>query len=353
MQVVERVDPEVRVLTGTMPTYGQLLGSDGSTDSFDFISRRAMWSWLRLHMGKKNADETIKALRERLLEARSSGRVDPLEYDGLLDQRLKTLMMENNSEREIQYILKSDEVLAVATTDHLLIPPSEVIARAQKIIEGSRYHADMGGLHVDIQEIEGLKIGFNIDPGDIVTRKAIRVGFGIRVISCFNPLTFLNTGSFKRFFGPTFEGRARKRSRVLRYKQRVELDDRIREAYERSISEVEGLRDDIDRAKGTTLDKEQTRILGATFPLAFNTGESVVKQIWKRLEEEDETIWGLAMAASYVARHGKHKKHSPNIRPNLAGAAAGYLFIREVDPVVERCKTWLKDVRKIDLSKWM
>ncbi len=352
--VIPEYEDSGRVLTGTYdPLKSQIITDDGNTIVQSW-SYRAMWSWLRLHMGKSKADWVIKSFKEEKKEEKPN--ISNLELQALTGEFMRELMRERNSDREVQYILDESDVKAVASTNHLLTSPEEIINSAQRVLpKDLRYDPDYGALISDLEDLNVFRINFQLDPGNIFTRRAIRVGFGLRITDCSNPLSWINAGGNEKFFHNPWTRYGHTRSRVLRIERKDSIDDRILEAYNESLEQKDQLINDVDNAKETRITDDEAKILGVAFPLSYKASQSTVKQILDRYysEKTTGTLWGLAMAVSYVAKHGDRRPNANKYTRNLAGAGAGYLWINDKKAVVERAKTWLSETKKIDLEEWL
>jgi hypothetical protein len=355
------VGKDATVYTGIMPVWGQILSANGDAEKltdFNEMSYRGLWSYLRLQLGKRRADLKINEVRAPWKEQLEDGDITLAQYRAEVFEEMKNLIDEITNLRKVQFIMRNDvpgSIYATASTKHLLIPKDIVMETIKRVIPESAYSADLGVATASLEQLGGLQdafdVQFHLDPGNILTRKAIRVGFGLRIKSCMNPLTFINAGGLDRFFDrPTF---GYSRGRVLRIDRPANLDARIMEAYEASKDATELMKNDIENAKKTPLELNQARVLGAAFPVAFGAGSRVVKQIQERYTAEDSTLWGLAMAVSYVARHGEKRKDATSLSQNLANAAAGYLWIKDLDSVIDKSYDWLKNVKKVDLGDYL
>lgn len=348
-----------RVLTGTYkPEKSSIVNEDGRTRVSDW-DYRAMWSWLRLHIGKGHADWKIKSFKDRVKENKPN--IHRAEMRKRTGEFMRKLMREYNTDRRVQYILDETSyglvVKAVASTNHLLIPPSQVIDSAKRVLPiNPQYDKDYGSLVAELEDVGAFRINFGLDPGNILTRRAIRVGFGLRVTVCTNPLSWLDAGSNEKFFDyDPWSRYGDTRTRVLRVDRDTSLDDRILEAYEKSLDGKDVVKQDVDRAKNTKITPDEAKILGSAFPISYGGGKKTVRQILERYptEKASGTLWGLAMAVSYVAKHGDRRKNANSFTKNLAGASAGYLWIEDKDAVIEKAKEWLTETKKIDLKEWL
>ena len=260
--------------------------------------------------------------------------------------------LENNNQRTMQYIMVDGKVEAVATTKHLLIPAEEVMEIARRVSPSLQPQENYTGLLQELDvELPGVKVSWQIDPGDILTRRAIRMGTALRVISCFNPLTFVGSGGFDRFFGE-YGGRVASHEKILRVEHKVDLEERIKEALTGSESSVESLKAEIENAKKVQVGLWDAKVLLTAFPVAFSAGKKTVRQIVKRYKSEDQTLWGLAQAASYVARYGEFRGNAKVMDRKLAVVGAAYFNISDVKGVADNCRKWLK-MKGIKINDWL
>lgn len=347
------------VLTGTYdPKSSSVITEKGKTRIED-MDYRAMWSYLRLHMGKGHADWVIKSEKEEIMEKHP--KISNVEMKDRTGKFLRKLIRERSTDRELQFIIAPSGDLniikAVASTNHLLIPPSQVIESAQRVLPiNPTYDPDYGSLMAELEDLGTFRINFGLDPGNILTRRAIRVGFGLKVTICTNPLSWIDAGENEKFFTKNiWERYGDTRSRILRVDRPTSLDDRILEAYEASLDGKDIVKQDVQRAKETKISDYEAKILGSSFPISFGAGKKTVKAILERYNSEkaNGTLWGLAMAISYVAKHGDRRANAKSFTKNLAGAGAGYLWIEDKKAVVNQAEKWLKDTKKIDLKEWL
>jgi hypothetical protein len=298
-----------------------------------------MWAWLRFNMGFKKADALIN------------------EQTGGQGERLqKALEAEYEShfgKKELQFIIVDGELRTVASTEHLIVAPEKVTKIALSINPDLKKEKGFDGLLAPLEEIPGLKIKFQFDPGDIFTMRAIGVGFGVRVITCTNPLSFLGAGSLNGLMGPAgSKDMGGLYEKILRFRSETELETKLKAAIEGVGPKAERLKEQINYAKVHPVTEGQADTLLTAFPAAYNAGEDTVKQIKNRYKKEEKTLWGMAQATSFIAGHREAKRQSEKIDNALASAGAAMIFVKDIKETNDRCLKWLQEVRKLDLNKW-
>lgn len=327
-----------QVVIGEMSQLGDRIHTDGGNlVPVNGIDDRAAWSWVRLQMNSRiKGDEYVKA------QEVGPGGKGVAAYERLLHT--------TENQRQLQYIISDDVIKAVASTKHLLLAPEEVIEVAKKVDEALHAEANFSGLVKQIRDLPGFSINYQLDPGNIFTREAIRMGFNLRVKGCFNPLSFLGGGGFNRFIGT--RNPQGKFERILRVEHKVDLEERIRESILSSGEAVEELGETIENSKKIQLSPDQAKTLSVAFPSAWSFGKGIIDQVIHRYREEDQSLWGLAQAASYVARHGEHSGNAKYADTRLGVVGAAYLNVSDVDTVVDKCKEWLEKA-EIDLADYL
>jgi hypothetical protein len=329
-----------QVVTGTLQDWNTVEDKEGNQWPFVTTQNRAMWAWLRFNMGFKEADAAIKE-NEHGCKASSLQRT--------LDAEAPSLF----GKKELQFIIVGGDLRTVASTEHLIVPPERVTEIALGIKPDLRSEKGFGGLLSPLEELPGLKVQFQFDPGDIFTMRAIGVGFGVRVITCTNPLSFLGAGSLNGLMGPAgSRDMGGLYEKILRFRNEDELEGKIQRAIEGIGPKAELLKEQIQYAKVHPLTEGQADTLLTAFPAAYNAGQDTVKQIKNRYAKEDKTLWGAAQATSYVAAHREAKRASEKLDRNLASAGAAMIFVKDVQETNDRCLNWLENVRKLDLNDW-
>jgi len=334
------------VVVGVLETPNIIRTEEGERISISGIHGRAAWSWLRLQAGRRIDDEIKQAIeaeaQRRKMEVKDLPR--DVRYDvvlGMLEQMLE------NTQRPVQYIIDGDYVKAVASTQHLLIPPEEVQAVANQILAergGLKFKTDPileGLVATDEKEVAGLYLGFHLHPGDILTRRAISVSSWIYTILCTNPLTWAGIGNFGRF------GIGSEHERVLRIQKKSELRPRLEKAIDEAAKNIDTLKQMVEYAKKNKVDPKEARVILTAFSKSYGIGDKVIQELLERLNVEDKTTWGMSQAASYVARHGENFRKTPEgqksrARQSMATVGAASLLIEDPSLTYEKAMKWLK-----------
>lgn len=325
-----------QVLVGTLADLDRVrtLQGEAKVKGFD---DRAMWSWLRLHYTKQ-IDEEIKKVAEQM-GLKSKDRTPALQ------ELILEHLIDSRKQREIQYIISDGKIKAVATTKHLLIPPEEVEAVAYEVLKTSKLEVDrdpnLKGLISNTDTVGGLRYGFHVFPGDILTRRAVSVSAYVGVIMCLNPLTWAGIGNFGRF------GLAPKHERILRIQVKSELRPRLEAAVQGAGKEISALKKMVEYAKANKVDPREARIILSAFSKSYSIGDKVVQELLGRLESEDRTTYGMSQAASYVARHGESWKkpkegQEEHARQSMAVVGAATMLVKDPKVTCEKALHWLK-----------
>lgn len=317
-----------QVLVGQLKNPTTIITDQKETLNINSWHGKAIWSYLRLHNGKR-IDALIK---ERLGGER------------MADHEMKTILGDlfPKQQRTLQFIMSADnQVIAVATTRHLVTPPEMVYRTAEEILgKKLTMSSKLDGGSVLVRKVAGLRYGIQISGGSITTRFAIRVGALIRVELCFNPLSWLGVGNFKRF------GITSAYERVLRIQRTTELRPRLVQAIYNGKHGLKKLRGQIQHAKKVSLSETQARILTFAMCKSYGLGRRTMETVLERFTQEKQTQYGLAMALSWVAEHGELKKtaedRTSHARQSLSTVGAGVLLIDDVPKTTEKSQAWLK-----------
>lgn len=351
---IPRKEPEI--LVGTLREPYRIDTNKGRRELTEW-RYRAMWSFLRLQCGR-SIDKEIRDYIER------EGRLQhDLEYVEMSrDQRAELMeayfaakVASTKMSRPVQFILDGQEIRAVASLKHLLIPPMEVYDMARTVVAEKHpslvlsEQEGLTGLTYEIEEYKGFNLGLQIFGGDIYTRQAITLSSWLRVLSCFNPLSWLGSGSFHSIMGKGVNGH----ERMLRIKKRSELEPRFIEAVEAQLKKTQDLKGRVEETKKVKVKRSEAEVIMSALGLSYSLGADTVEQILKRLQKEDKTQWGMAMASSWVAEHGKFrltKGESKRVQKlsTISGAA---LLLRDIQDAEEKSLAWLQGHIKRGESK--
>lgn len=311
----------------------------GKLIDIDGIYHRAKWSWLRLQYGR-DIDMTIKMLYEEK-KVRSKAQAKQV-----LSQYFKEKMENINPERsrEMQFIVSpSDTVLAVASLKHLLIPPSSVYAVANQILKASGHQLlvedDIAGQIAYLPKEElGIKRGLQIYGGSINTRFAIRVSVIFKVMRCLNVVSWLGIGNF----GQWLPDANKNYERVLRIKVLTELEPRLVSAISSAQQSLSKLDEQIELAKKIHLTKKAAKALAASMGFSYGLGAETVKQVLDEFASEQQTLYGLSMAESYIARHGTFSDLAKEVTQKLSTIAGATILIKHPKDAEKKSIAWLK-----------
>jgi len=330
-----------QVSIGTLEDSKKLKSELGLHDLTDW-NYRAMWQWLRFQKGR-GIDDIIKAtISEPYMNDRPKRLAEMRKF-------FARTVDETPHQRDMQYILtQAGKVVAVASLQHLLIPPQEVYAEAQDILGASGIHLTeedriWGKIaYLTEEAVSGLMMGLQIHAGSITTRLAIRVSSFLRVELCTNPISWLGTGSFG------WAGLGGKYDKVLRIQVKEELRPRLATAISSAQHGLHSITAKVGHTKKVPLSEESARIITAAMSISYGLGANTIQQVFDRLPEEPATQYGLAMAFSWAARHGDFThpftgKMSKETTQKLSTIAGASLMIDDIQAARQKSLKWLQD----------
>lgn len=315
-------EKQVSVMVGKLADPHTIATEEGQSVKINEWQGRAAWSYLRLVYGRK-IDDTIKKAGEQ-------GQAEDCQYE---------LIRTAKQDKPLQFIMSSNNVLAVATLKHLLLEPQHVYATAEQIVGPLVYDELLHGRVSYFDGWAGIKTGVQIDGGDLTTRFAIRVGVFARVEMCFNPLSWLGVSGLGRFGVPSdYE-------RVLRIQKLNELFPRLKAAISNAQTHLADLEKRVAHAKTVPLFDKTALTLTGAMGLAYGLGEKTIKQVLDRYQEEPLTQYGLAMAQSWQAQHGEHRKtpegREDRVPQSLSTISGATLLLDDVKAAEAKAKKWL------------
>jgi hypothetical protein len=315
-------------------------------------AKRAMWSYLRLEYGR-SIDKEIRSRRDDWLmenyglEAKQADR-------GILKLAMENVFAQIFAEhplkkpRNIQFILDGDFVHAVASRKHLLVSPEKVYIMAAEIIR--RHYPQlqpfqmkgMAGQTYLLKEVAGFKVGLQLYGGDIYTREAISLSSWLRVEMCFNPLSWLGMGFFHNFVA----GRETDFERMLRIKVITDLKPRLQQAIELGLKRTDDIERRVKAVQKVAVKRADAEIILSALGLSYDLGAKAIDQILEQLEKEPKTQWGMSMASSYVAAHGKFKETPEGldrkVEQKLSTISGAALLLDDLKDAKERSIEWLQ-----------
>lgn len=337
-----------QIVIGKMLDSKRVQTTKGKHDLGDW-DHRAMWSCLRLQFGKQTADKDIHDYFDQI-QAQRKKKLTKNERMELMKEYFEQQTQQIQKPRRIQFILdQGDNVMAVASLKHLLIPPQEVYDLAGEIIK-TEYPklkdiavAGLQGEQLLIKSVAGIKLGLQVFGGDITTRQAIAVSSWMRVEQCLNVLSWLGIGGLGSILGG---GRARDYERVLRIKVKAELEPRLREGIKAALVKEKALEQRLQLTKTVPVKRTDADIIMAALGFSYMVGGRTVQQILDRLDKEPKTQYGMSMASSWVAAHGKlmatPEMKDRKIEQKLSTISAAAILLDDIKEAKERSIEWLQ-----------
>jgi len=296
------------------------------------ITKRAMWDWCYLHFGKK---ETIKKAKEQLIQK--------VFIDGIKQVK---------EQRELQYIIgNSGKIIAVATIKHATHNEDQITQLFNNVLKENLNLTltevnDLEGKIAFLEKTKIAKIGLQFYAGLITTYRAIKICGISEIIHCLNPISFLKVErglllTNKDLFGeiPTITITIKRYEKISEIKQR----------FEEAMPQIEKIIK-LTKSEFTTYEKyvnqeitkdEAIEILSA-FGYSYQVNKTALLMSLDRFENIEKekygsTIWALAMATSWVARHSKAFRVSLR-RQTLATMSGAITLIKDVKKVVKAIK---------------
>lgn len=328
------------VVIGQLVEPHEIRTQQGETVKIQEWAGRAAWAYLRLVYGRSIDAEITE--RKRKVKAVLGG----------VDEVLNGLLADAEQKRPLQFIMSSSDVVAVASLKHLLIEPRKVYETAAQILGPTApietawksWHLH-GETFLTGQGFAGIKVGYQVDGGDLLTRFAVRVGVFARVEMCFNPLSWLGVSGLSRFGVPSdYE-------RVLRIQKLNELFPRLQAAIVNVKGQLSDLEKRVEHTKEVSLSAKKATMINGAFCMAYGLGEKSIEQVMDRFQEEKKTQYGLAMAQSWAAEHGEHRKASPTAAqrredhvPQSLSTISGATLLIDVKNAEPRIRAWLQGI---------
>lgn len=327
----------------------QKTSADKTTIDLSGWDHRARWSYLRLQFGRVVDAEIsahMDAELEKLIEKKIkiTRELSNAIFDEYFDRKAETI----TDPREVQWILEKDYVMAVASLQHLLLPPDQVYGMAEQIIKKKyprllNFAVDgLQGATYEVKSVAGYRLGLQVFGGDITTRNAITVTSWLRVEMCFNPLSWLGSGAFRAFTGSRGSGH----EKLLRIKVLTDLRPRLEAGIEGILNKQHELENRVAATKKIKVKRSSAEIIMAALGLSYQLGGKTVEQILDQLKQEPKTQWGMSMASSYVAAHGKFKETPEGmdrkVEQKLSTLSGAALMLDDIKDAKEKSLEWLQ-----------
>lgn len=332
-----------QVIVGRLVNPEQIETKGRRLVDFSEFQHRAMWSYLRLQFGR-DIDTRIKQLYEehKVKDKAHAAEVLAAFWRSKVTQYAE--MYPTSKLREIQFIMSGQTVMAVASLKHLLIPAAQVYEATNKILisTGNQKQlleeSDVAGQVLYEKEVAGIKYGLQIYGGTLNTRFAIRIAAVIRVLSCLNVVSWLGIGGFRHWV----TGAATHYDRVLRIEKITELEPRLKEAIIQARTGLSHMDEQLKASRKVHITERQARALAASMGFSYGLGAATVKQVLDRFAEEQQTLYGLAMAESWVARNGEFSALAQRADKSLSTVAGATMLIKNPKDAEKKSIAWLK-----------
>jgi len=327
------MESELTVLKGVFqrPRKVEKRGIVVSVEGKQFtLNRKSLWGILRHHCTRK-IDKEIKSQKRHGVS--------------LEDFFIGAFRSHKLAKKEMQFFvdIKKEKCMACATPKHTVIVPDKVYETFNKILKKKSLALEdkesIGGKILILQKTKLMKLGMQIDAGDTITSKAIRIIGFAEILACCNPLAFakLNRGILMGEFEPI-------KVRILRYESITTIESRIDEAIETVKPILIKVQSKVDATKKKHLTIDDTRKIIVSFCGVYGIGAKAISAVYNRFKnEEAQTQWGLSMALSFIVEHSDvFRKDSSDAKNNLATIAGAVLLADDLKKTVKLCERQIK-----------
>jgi ribosomal protein S17 len=293
------------------------------------MNRKAMWSLLRVHFHRA-IDKEVKDQKRLGIS--------------LEDFFLEAFKIFKGKRKPMQFFLKGNKCMACATMKHPTTTSEEVYKIFNKALKKQKLKLEekegITGKILILQKTKIASFGLNINTGDIYTGRAIRISTYVEILQCLNPLSFagLSMRQSTSQIQPI-------KARILRFESLTRIPDRIGEAIAVMKPELIKIETRLDETKKIAINPNQAMTLITAFGCSYGLGAKPLKKAYDRfIESEQKSLFGLAMACSYIVEHKPEifRKNANIAKTNLATIAGAILLINKLPQTVESCKKFVK-----------
>ncbi|NWG10118.1 MAG: hypothetical protein HXX80_07450 [Nitrososphaerales archaeon] len=331
----------------------------------DRVSAKSKWSYARLVMGRQVADKIYKEILEEVEANKEKYKITPLNRPSKVAVgRLFMRSLGTNDSRPLQILVHKGEIKCIASSDvHSLISKDQVMGIIRQAFVDERVFNFMGpaqkafkgqiaiGLTEKVMtEFGSWNLGLAVNTGDLLTNRAIKVGSFIMVEACTNPVTWLN-GS-----GWTDPRRNAKfdldrinliQDRVLRWTDKTEVSERIKEAIQEVRGGSKGLVDLVTENGKQKLSLHEARTIIDAIFTSYHLGEKLQKFVvdeYDKVPVDHKNVYELAMITSNLAINPEApiSERGQYVRQHLSTISAIMLSYKNVQNLIEKCDERVK-----------
>jgi len=242
---------------------------------------------------------------------------------------------------DLQHIIQGDRIHAVATTKHSLTKPQHIYGMLSKVLKKQNLEFEersyLQGRVVFLRKLQFAEVGIQVDGGDILTDRAIRIEGFARITSCFNPISFCGLHDLFAQHKPV-------KQRILRFEKKEKITQRFNKVLEDVKPELEKVVERLEKSQKQSVNLTQAEALLVGIGKPYGLGFKTIKKALTRFEfEEKQTIYGLAQAVSWQAENEEIFKKKDKVRQSLASTAGAIILIHNVKEVHKRAKKWVDE----------
>lgn len=327
----------------------KIISEKDELDQLNF-SKTAKWSFSRLQLGRKKADELIKAEKRTLLDILPPDATP--DYSDISNKAVTAVFQQalGVELRDLQYIISEDTILNVATPRHSVVSPTEVGTTVIQVLQEAGYQIHDGwnqkyrGVLATSKHITSpfgdLKVGLGIHFGNITLQRCIRASVYFQIEICTNPLSFLELSNTMG----TKIGLLQ--AKILRLGESENILTKVRAGVLQATKDfqVEGVPDImVSNGKRDLPVKDATAIIRA-MSTAYAISNKIQEEVISSYPNTPKTAWDLAMLFSKISIDGSMFRDTAIQAPaKLAAIGLVILTTTEFPKLVQNSYTYCHD----------
>lgn len=294
------------------------------------LNRKSSWGVLRHHFSRA-IDQEVRAQKKKGIS--------------LEDFFLEAFKIFKGKRKPMQFFVDTKKSFchACATLKHPTTTPEEIYKIFNKALKHKNMRLEekesIGRKVLILQKTKLMKLGMQIDAGDTITNRAIRIIGFAEILACCNPLAFakLNRGIIMGEFEPI-------KIRILRYESLTNIESRVEKAIEAVKPILAKVESKVDSTKKKSIAIDDARKILVSFCGMYGIGAKIISAAYNRFKEnEEQTQWGLSMAISFIAEHSNSfRKDCFEAKNNLAIIAGATLLADDLKKTVKLCESQIK-----------
>ena len=233
--------------------------------------------------------------------------------------------------RQLQFIVQGNTVISVLTPNHPIIVPELVYKAVQRVLNVKGEKSFYGETFF-LKETPLARYGIRVRAGNIIGTEAIFVGVQAEIKQCLNPLHFMGLTP-ARALG-ILDPAEIKVSRIVRYGDPKSVIQRVVQAVKNYKINIDEIEKRFQQTKQIEISRDEASYLMVTMGTKYLISKRVMKMVMQRFKtKEEQTIYGLSMAASWIANKEHEKSVKESIREKLATIGAALLLIKDKEQI--------------------